>query len=315
MMRTTDNHNITTRNNEMKTTAQVNSTRASSILVLIVVFAGAGAMAWAGSQGGVTIGGFHVFALIVGWIFLVQIIAFIPAWICRTEKFFDLTGSLTYISAILMGLFLSGNLNVVTILVAIAVVFWALRLGTFLFTRMLRTGSDKRFDETKTKSLKFFNVWIIQGLWVTITLSPALAAVTAHNRASVDVFTLVGSLIWAFGLGIEIIADAQKSCFHGKPSNRNEFIHTGLWSWSRHPNYFGEMTLWLGVAIMAFPVLHGWQYVTLISPVFVAFLLICVSGIPILERKADSQWGQRHDYQEYKSRTSVLVPLPPRVDK
>ena len=109
---------------------------------------------------------------------------------------------------------------------------------------------------------------------------------------------------------IEIIADRQKSKFKDDPNNEGKFINVGLWAWSRHPNYFGEIVLWTGMAIVAVPVLQGWQWATLISPVFVAFLLIRVSGIPLLEKKADERWGGQEDYEEYKRRTPVLVPRP-----
>jgi steroid 5-alpha reductase family enzyme len=109
-----------------------------------------------------------------------------------------------------------------------------------------------------------------------------------------------------------VIADRQKSAFNAKPENKGRFISTGLWSWSRHPNYFGEIVLWIGVAIIALPILRGWQWVTLISPVFIILLLTRISGIPLLERRADQKWGNEAEYQSYKARTSVLVPLPPK---
>lgn len=283
-----------------------------SILVLALVLTLAVAMTWAGSQNGAEVWGLPVLALAVCWIFLVQLVAFIPAWTNRTEKFFDLTGSLTYISTILAALLLSGHFDATAILITVTVVAWASRLGSFLFMRVRRAGSDGRFDDIKKNFLRFLNVWMIQGLWITLTLSAALAAVTAVDRPSVGGFTIVGLLVWATGFTLEITADAQKSRFRAEPANKNEFIHTGLWSWSRHPNYFGEIILWVGVAIIAFPTLHGWQYVTLVSPFFVTILLTKVSGIPILERNADSKWSNQEDYREYKAKTSVLVPLPPK---
>ena len=283
-----------------------------SILIFLLVLALAGVMGWAGSQRGTTVQGLPVFAVAVGWIFLVQLIAFLPAWTNRTEKFFDLTGSLTYITTMIAGLFLSGNFDGTAVLITAAVVVWAGRLGSFLFARVRRAGSDGRFDDIKTNFLRFFNVWMIQGLWITMTLSAALAAVTAGDRPVFGGITTVGFVIWAAGFACEIIADTQKSRFRADPANKNQFIHTGLWAWSRHPNYFGEITLWLGVAVMAFPALHGWQYAALISPVFVTILLTKVSGIPILERKADSRWGGRNDYRQYKAKTSVLVPRLPK---
>lgn len=269
-------------------------------------------MAFAGSQGGTKVGGMPVFAVAVAWIFLVQILAFIPAWLYRTEKFYDLTGSLTYVTTILGALFLSGHYGAPSIMITAAVVLWALRLGPFLFMRVRRAGADDRFDQIKKSFLRFLNVWMTQGLWVTITVSAALAAVTSLDQPGLNAFTIVGVIVWAAGLTLEVVADTQKTVFRRNPENKDRFISSGVWSWSRHPNYFGEITLWVGVAIMAFPALHGWQYTTLLSPVFVTLLLTKVSGVPLLERKAETKWGDQEEYRNYRDRTSVLVPMPPR---
>ena len=149
-------------------------------------------------------------------------------------------------------------------------------------------------------------------MWVSFTLAAALAAITAREKAPLDGYAVVGLVIWLIGISIEALADGQKSAFRSDPANKNRFIKTGLWSWSRHPNYFGEILLWFGVAIVAFPVLSGWQLLSLISPFFVFLLLTRVSGIPLLEKRADEKWGGQADYEAYKKRTSVLVPFPPK---
>ena len=97
------------------------------------------------------------------------------------------------------------------------------------------------------------------------------------------------------------------------PSNKDKFINTGLWAWSRHPNYFGEIVLWIGVAVIALPVMKGWQFLTLISPVFVYLLLTKISGIPLLENKSDEKWGGQEDYEKYKADTPVLMLKRPSV--
>jgi steroid 5-alpha reductase family enzyme len=154
----------------------------------------------------------------------------------------------------------------------------------------------------------------VQGLWISFTLAAALAAITAVEKVPLDGFAIAGSIIWLVGITIEGLADQQKSVFRSEPANKDKFIQTGLWSWSRHPNYFGEILLWFGAAIVAFPVLGGWQRLTLISPFFVFLLLTRVSGIPLLEKRADEKWGGQADYEAYKKRTSVLVPVPPKND-
>lgn len=284
-----------------------NVNRKSLLVFPLLILVGA-LVAAAGSQGSSRIAGIPVFALLVGLAFVIQWLVFIPAYLRQTEKFFDLTGSLTYISITTIALLLSTAVDARAILVGALVIIWALRLGTFLFRRIRKAGRDDRFDEIKPDFFRFLNVWTIQGLWVTFTAAAALVTITTANRKELDVFALVGLLLWLVGFTVEVTADAQKSRFNADPQNKGKFIHTGLWSRSRHPNYFGEIVLWLGIAVIALPVLHGWQWIALISPVFVTLLLTRVSGIPLLEKKADQKWGGQADYEAYKKSTPVLIP-------
>jgi steroid 5-alpha reductase family enzyme len=280
----------------------------NAILVLVVVILIGLLLALAGSQGGSSIGGIPVFGLAVGLAFLIQWLAFIPAFRLQTEKFFDLTGSLTYIVVSTIALICSAGVDGRSILLWALVVVWAVRLGTFLFRRIRKAGRDDRFDEIKPSFLRFLNVWTIQALWVTFTLAAALVAITTANRKELDLFALIGLLVWVLGFALEVAADSQKSRFNANPDNKGKFIQTGLWSRSRHPNYLGEIMLWVGVAIIALPVLQGWQWVALISPVFVALLITRVSGVPLLEKKADQKWGGQADYEAYKKNTPGLIP-------
>lgn len=275
----------------------------SPVLIIIGILVAA-----AGSQGGSTVGGIPVFALSVALAFLIQWVVFIPAFLKQTEKFFDLTGSITYISVISIAALLSENLDARSILLWALVVIWAGRLGTFLFGRIRKAGKDDRFDDIKPSFIRFLNVWTIQGLWVTFTMAAALVAITSTNHKMLDMLAYVGFLIWLLGFSIEVVADSQKSRFNANPENKGKFIQTGLWSRSRHPNYFGEILLWVGVAVIALPVLQGWQWIALISPVFVTLLLTRISGIPLLEKKADQKWGGQQDYETYKKNTPLLIP-------
>jgi len=278
----------------------------------IVVLIGAG-VAVAGSQGGATAGGIPVFALAVALAFVIQWLAFIPAYLLQNEGFFDLTGSITYITVAIVAVLLGPAIDGRSILLLALVVIWAARLGTYLFRRIRKAGKDARFDAIKPSFIRFLNTWTLQGLWVTLTLAAALAAITTTVRRDLGIVAIIGLLIWAAGFAIEAVADVQKSRFRADAANKGRFIHTGLWAWSRHPNYFGEIVLWIGVAVIALPVLEGWQWVTLISPLFVALLLTRVSGVPLLEKRADEKWGGQDDYEAYKAGTSVLIPLPPAV--
>ena len=275
----------------------------------VVVLIGTG-IALAGSQGGAKAGGMPVFALCVAIAFAIQWLAFIPAFVFQTERFYDLTGSLTYITVTIVAVLLAPTPDTRSYVLLALVLVWAIRLGSYLFTRIRKVGKDDRFDAIKPSFIRFLNAWTLQALWVSITLAAALAAITTTVRKSFGVVAVVGLVVWLIGFGLEAAADRQKSRFRADPANRGAFIHTGVWAWSRHPNYFGEITLWIGVALIAAPVLHGWQWATLISPVFVFLLLTRVSGVPMLEKKADKRWGGQPAYETYKKRTPVLVPRP-----
>jgi steroid 5-alpha reductase family enzyme len=277
----------------------------------VVILIGAG-IALVGSQGGAKAGGIPVFALCVAIAFAIQWLAFIPAYRLQTERFYDLTGSLTYITVTIVAVVLGPTPDTRSYVVLALVLIWAVRLGTYLFRRIRKAGKDDRFDAIKPSFIRFLNAWTLQALWVSITLAAALAAITTTLRKGFGVVAIVGLVVWLIGFGLEATADRQKSRFRADPANKGTFIHTGVWAWSRHPNYFGEITLWVGVALIAVPVLAGWQWATLISPVFVFLLLTRVSGVPMLEKKADKKWGGQPDYEAYKKRTPVLLPLPRR---
>jgi steroid 5-alpha reductase family enzyme len=277
------------------------------IAIPIVVIIAAG-LAWAGSQNSILVYGLPLFAVSVAAAFLIQWLAFLAAFIWQTEKYFDLMGSLTYISIIIFTAVVSGSSDFRSILLTVMVLIWAVRLGTFLFRRIRKAGKDGRFDELKPDFFKFWNVWNLQGLWVSFTSSAAWIAIASSRKVDFGIFAIIGTIIWLFGFGFEVIADLQKSKFLADPTNKGKFINVGLWSKSRHPNYFGEITLWTGIAIITFPVLQGWQLIGLISPIFVAILLTRISGVPILEKRGDEKWGDEQDYQEYKKNTPVLIP-------
>lgn len=281
-----------------------------SLIGIAVVAVLALGIAAAGSQGSAQFAGYPVFASATLLAFGMQLVAFLPAYATQTERYYDLVGSLTYLSV--TGFALSVNPEPRSVLLAALVAIWALRLGSFLFTRILQDGSDQRFDRIKPYFLRFLLTWLLQGLWVTVTAGAAIAAISSSQRIDIGAFAVVGLILWLTGFLIEAAADHQKRVFRKDPSNKGRFINTGIWAWSRHPNYFGEILLWLGVSVVAFPALSGWQYVTLISPVFVYLLLTRVSGVPALESQGKRRWGDDPEYQAYCASTPVLMLRPPR---
>jgi steroid 5-alpha reductase family enzyme len=288
----------------------------NQIIVGIAVATVIGALiSWAGSDGGDRFGALPVFALCGALAFAVNWAAFIPAAIKQTEHYYDLTGGLTYITVTVVAVLLSGPLDLRSAIVAGMVLVWSIRLASFLFLRISRAGKDSRFDDIKNRPPRFLLAWTLQGLWVLLTAACALAVITGGNREPLGVIGYIGIAVWTAGILIEIVADRQKSAFRADPANKGKFINTGLWAWSRHPNYFGEIVLWTGMAIIAIPVLEGWQWATLVSPLFVTFLLTKVSGVPMLEKSADERWGGQQDYETYKRNTPVLVMKPPNHDR
>ena len=255
--------------------------------------------------------GFSLYLIAAVIAFVLNWLAFIPSFIAQTEHYYDITGTLTYLS-ILAFLFFSADLmsNPRALLLIALPSIWTLRLGSFLFSRIKKSGKDSRFDSIKPNFFRFFTSWTLQALWAFLTLSAALAVITSTQNIPLGVYALLGVIVWIIGFGIEVTADRQKTIFKQNPDNKGKFISSGLWAYSRHPNYFGEILLWIGIFIICIPVLQGTQWITIISPIFIFVLLKYVSGINLLEAKADKTWGGQPEYEEYKKNTSELFLWP-----
>jgi|TARA_B110000914_G_scaffold220609_1_gene230956 steroid 5-alpha reductase family enzyme len=246
--------------------------------------------------------------------FFLHWITFIPSFIFRTEKFYDILGTLAYLTVLSIASFLTysnsdGYLSRRSLIVVSLVLIWALRLGIFLFIRVLKAGEDRRFRDAKQSFSKFLLWWTVSALWVFFTTLNALTIIINNYEPISDIFFIIGIIIWLIGFSFELISDEQKRRFKLNPSNRNKFISTGLWSVSRHPNYFGEIVIWIGIAVISIPTLHGLQYFTLVSPIFVILLLTRVSGVNLLEKQSDDKWGDLEDYKRYIKKTPSLIPF------
>ena len=281
-----------------------------SLLAIAVTLLVGVAVAFAGSSGGATLGAIPAFMACALLAFAIQWVAFVPAYLAQTESFYDLTGSITYLSVVALALTVSADPR--SLLLGMLIGIWALRLGSFLFLRIRRDGGDSRFDAVKPRPLWFLFFWTLQGLWVVMTAAAALAAMTASRVVPLGAAAAVGVALWLLGFVTEVVADQQKRAFRRDPANHGRFIESGLWAWSRHPNYAGEILLWCGIALIAAPALAGWQYLTLVSPLFVYVLLTRISGIPPLEAQAKRRWGEEPAYRAYRDRTPLLRPRPPR---
>ena len=288
-------------------------TRSKSALGIVASLIIAVLILTAGSQGSVSFGGYPLFALCGSIGFALHWALFIPSYAFKTEHYFDLTGSLSYITTVAAAIVFNPSLDLRDLIICAMITVWALRLGSFLFWRIKKDGQDKRFIVMKTKFTWFLMTWTIGGLWVLVTMAAGLAALTSNITAELGLISYLGIALWLFGFVVEVTADNQKTEFRKNPDNRNRFITTGVWSWSQHANYFGEITLWFGLALVSLPVLSGWQLATLISPVFVYFLLTKVSGIPLLDRLAKQKWGTDSDYLSYTQATSKLLLWQPKT--
>jgi steroid 5-alpha reductase family enzyme len=286
-----------------------------SIIAIVVVLFISGGLAVAGSQGSVYVPRVPLFAICASIGFVLHWLVFIPGFIYQTEHYFDLTGSISYIASVTVAAVLHPNLDLRGLIICVLIFIWAARLGSFLFIRVKKAGQDRRFTEMKTRFWRYLLTWTLGGAWVFITTAAGLAAITSMTQRPLGIWIILGILLWTTGFSIEVIADRQKTRFRKDPENSENFITTGLWNYSRHPNYFGEIILWLGIAVIAFPTLVGWQFLTLISPFFVTFLLIKISGVRLLEEGGLKRWGDDPAYQKYLATTSVLVPLPKRSNQ
>jgi len=278
--------------------------------VKIIVLIGISSLiALAGSQGGYQINGTPIIFICLLISFGIHYLMFIPSYIFKTERYFDITGSITFLSVMYFILYNRSvdDFNLSGILLIVFITIWTLRLGLFLFFRIHKDGKDRRFDEIKTDFLKFMFVWTMSGTWVFITSCCALAALCSNIITDNLLLVSIGTILWIVGFILEVVSDIQKRKF--KKHNKNGFITSGLWSYSRHPNYLGEIILWIGISLIALPSLNGLQYITLISPFFVYLLLTRGTGLNLLEEYADKKWEDLPDYQEYKKNTPILFPF------
>ena len=288
----------------MKRTVTIPATIVSILIGLLIAIAG--------SEGSVNFNGVALFAICASISYVLHWLIFIPSFIYQTEHYFDLTGSISYLTGIGVAFYLNPSVDPRDLIIGAMIVIWAVRLGTFLFMRVKQDGKDGRFTVMKTQFHWFLMTWTLGGLWVFLTMADGLAAITSNVTAPIGIMTYIGIALWIFGFSIEVIADKQKRIFKKQPNKEKEFITSGLWAWSRHPNYFGEITLWLGLTLIALPVLSGWQLVTLISPIFVYILLTRISGVTMLEARGMKKWGDDPEYLNYIKDTPKLMLRKPK---
>jgi steroid 5-alpha reductase family enzyme len=261
--------------------------------------------------------GFDSYNLLTSGLIIVaiQIVFFIFASALKTDKVTDLSYSMTFVVMALILLFTGAQYAVPQLLIALLITAWGLRLGGYLFLRIIRLKKDDRFDGIRENPLSFAGFWFLQAITIWLVLLPSTIVLSMQSALSVSVLTWVGAALWAIGFVIETVADAQKYRFRNDPSHKGKWIDRGLWRASRHPNYFGEMLCWWGLFLIAVPHLEGMMMLSIFGPIFITFMLLFVSGVPTVEKKAQDKYGDNPEFLAYKNRTSILVPLPPKRDK
>jgi steroid 5-alpha reductase family enzyme len=247
--------------------------------------------------------------------FAIQAVFFTFAASFRTDKVTDLSYSLSFALLSVLLVLMNGAFAVSQLMAAAFVVIWAFRLGAYLLSRIIKIGKDSRFDDKRGDFLKFLGFWVIQAVTVWVVMLPVTVLLSLPTAPGLNALSLTGAFMWAAGFAIEAFSDAQKYAFRNNPDNKNRWIETGLWKYSRHPNYFGEVLLWWGMFVFALPGLSGARLLVVAGPIAITLLLLFVSGIPLLEKSANARHGADPGYQAYTRRTSVFLPLPPRKEK
>jgi steroid 5-alpha reductase family enzyme len=284
----------------------------TAVTVVVVLASMAGLSTLAGTHS-VSIGTHSALVVCAAMVLGIQWFCWIPASLKKTERYYDLAGGITYLCAIALSLWAGSQEQAPSVrewVLSAMVTVWAVRLASFLFLRIHRAGKDRRFDALKTNPVRFMVPWTLQGLWVFLTLLVVLVInCQATSGAPMGPWDYTGIALWSLGFGIEVIADRQKSAFAARTKTESPWIDEGLWARSRHPNYFGEILLWSGIALCGVSCFSGGEWAALVSPLFVALLLTKISGVPMLDERAMERWGDDPAYLAYRAKTRMLLPI------
>mmetsp|Transcript_10131 Transcript_10131/g.17333 ORF Transcript_10131/g.17333 Transcript_10131/m.17333 type:complete len:290 (+) Transcript_10131:15-884(+) len=243
-----------------------------------------------------------------------QFIFFIITALLKFDKLTDFAGGTNFLLLALLTFFLGGTFYVRQIIDTLLVALWAFRLAGFLFFRIIKWGEDNRFDEIRENIFKLAFFWTLQAIWVWTVSLPLTILNSDEIDENLTAFDYIGWALFLIGLGIETISDFQKLFY--KQKVKDHWCDVGLWSWSRHPNYFGEILLWFSLFMSVANILSGWEWLVIVSPLFITFLLLFVSGIPIQERTQQKRYCEsekRDEFLHYKHRTSTIIPFPPAL--
>lgn len=255
----------------------------------------------------------HVLALTAIVTVGYQFFFFVITALLRFDKVTDFAGSTNFIVLAILTFVVKGSWHFRQVVLSGLVAIWGLRLALFLLMRILQWGEDRRFDKMRNNLGKLAFFWTIQAVWVWTVTLPVTIVNASHRNSSLQPADIIGWIMWAIGLVIEATADQQKLAFKNSPNNQGKWCDVGIWKYSRHPNYFGEILLWWGIFLASTPVLENSEWFVILGPIFITLLLLFVSGIPLLEVSADKKYGNVSAYRHYKRTTSPLILLPPPI--
>lgn len=239
------------------------------------------------------------------------------AWIKKFDKLTDLAGGSNFVVLAIVTLVVKGTYEPRQILATALVFVWGMRLSAFLFFRVMKIGEDARFDERRDQCCRFSVFWILQGTWVMLISLPVLFVNGAEVPSPITVLDVVMASLFFILFVIETVADQQKYFFRANPANKGKFCDVGVWAWSRHPNYLAEMGMWWSMFVLSASGFaeDKWQWIGILSPLFISTLLLFLSGMPILEKSMDTRYGDNEGYWEYKDKTAPVCLFPPAIYK
>lgn len=221
----------------------------------------------------------------------------------------DIAWGLGFVLMAWTSFFLSEDSGSRGLLVGVLVSIWGLRLAWHIHTRNKGKTEDYRYLAWRKSWGKwfyirsYFQVYVLQGALLFLIVMPVLL-INENGGASIGALDLAGVIVWLFGFYFETVGDAQLARFIKDPANKGKLMQSGLWAYTRHPNYFGEVTQWWGIWLIAYSVPNG--LLAVIGPLTITYLILKVSGIPMLEKKM----AEHQDFAEYKRKVSVFIPMP-----
>ncbi len=249
------------------------------------------------------------FTTIVVWVYMS--IWYIIALIIKRNDVADIAWGLGFVVASVASLLFTGNQSLTAVLTTALVLIWGLRLSWHIGQRNIKKSEDYRYKAWREQWGKwlpirsYLQIFILQGLLMLIIVSPVLI-INTYAESGVYPVVVIGAIVWLVGFIFESVGDRQLKNFLRNPKNKGKLMTEGLWQYSRHPNYFGEITQWWAIGLIALSCSYGW--LGLVGPAMITYLIVKVSGVPLLENK----YADRPDFKAYKLRTSMLIPLPPK---